>query len=224
MNDIKQTPCAFNESIVSYMYDEMPARERDRFEDHLLECMSCTDEFAAIADARYGVYEWNKEFTNIPTPQFVIPYGETVSFVEKVRRAFAFSWGWPAASAAFASLAVIVGLGYFALLPDTNDMVAVEPVKEVVQAPVPVSSTTSAEVSVKSERVVEPRVEKTNVQPIPVKMTRPAVKRTPVVPQQTKYAGNNRQTPSAPRLNEFNDDVDESLRLAEIFDDVESSE
>jgi hypothetical protein len=103
--------CGYVEVMLSYMYDEIAAGDRERFENHLAECVGCTDEFAAIADARFFVYEWQKlEFAEMPTPQIVIPVGAAarearVGIFDSVA-AWAASWRW----AFVGSLIVLLGL------------------------------------------------------------------------------------------------------------------
>ena len=77
MNDLKNPGCKFHADIVPYMYGEMSAAESSAFETHLIDCGVCTDEFAAVSNARYEVYDWKKtEFEPLATPVFTIPYGE----------------------------------------------------------------------------------------------------------------------------------------------------
>lgn len=49
--------CGFADEIVAYMYDEIAQPARTKFEDHLLDCPSCTDEFAGISTARLAMFE-----------------------------------------------------------------------------------------------------------------------------------------------------------------------
>lgn len=221
---MEEKTCKFGDSVISYLYNEMPSSERDRFEQHMLDCSSCTDEFAGVAFSRFEVYEWTKEFAQIPTPRFAIPYDEPVTLVERVRRAFQKGFSWPAATgAAFASLAVIVGLVYFTLLPDRTDIAAVEPVVErsVVVPSVPLSQPDSASMA---EVIVEPKASARRSIPVVAKGTRSGAKRTPDTVPQQRFATNAARDVSSPRLTEFADDSDDSLRLAELFDEIGSSE
>src|SRR5262245_44488910 len=108
MNDLN---CKYANGIVPYMYGELATSAATEFELHLPECEACTDEFAALSAARYEVYDWKKlDFDPLATPAIEIPFGEvvTVSWIEKLRAAFAGSWAMPAA--AFAGVAIIVSL------------------------------------------------------------------------------------------------------------------
>lgn len=223
MNDTKQTICEFGESIVSYLYDELPLLERARFEDHLPDCTSCTDDFAGVANARYEVYEWTKVFAEVPTPQFTVPYDEPVTLVEKVRHAFRFNWGWPAAGA-FASIALVAVLGYLVFIPNDSELAGVGPVADNTPDVTVVAIEPPQADAPDVVPTLEREASKTKVQPVPIKATRPAAKPAPVVPRQTRFATNDRRAVISPRLTEFADDTDDSLRLAELFEDVESSE
>ena len=67
--------CGRSYDIVAYIYNEIDPSERRTFEKHLSGCMSCTDEFAVVSDARLSVFEWHKEeFAHLPTPEFSVPY------------------------------------------------------------------------------------------------------------------------------------------------------
>ena len=105
MNDLN---CKYSNGIVPYMYGELGSSAATEFESHLLDCESCTDEFAALSAARYEVYDWKKlEFDPLVTPSIVIPFDEavTVSWIEKLRATFA---GWAMPAATFAGIAIIV--------------------------------------------------------------------------------------------------------------------
>ena len=114
--------CGFGDEIVSYIYDEMDAAGRRKFESHLASCTLCTDEFAGISDARLSIFEWNREdFAEMPTPEIVIPYApkpETASavgggwFVSLVEM-FAFL---KSPVTAFAGFAVVARLAGFVLV------------------------------------------------------------------------------------------------------------
>src|SRR5881275_1304390 len=85
--------CPLNHEIVSYIYGELGGGIELEFETNLADCIACTDEFAAVSNARFSVYEWQKEeFAHLPTPAIVIPYasigaeaGEAVSVIAAVR-------------------------------------------------------------------------------------------------------------------------------------------
>src|SRR6478609_2180441 len=110
MKDANITECKFSGEMVSYMYGELSSDETSAFERHLLDCSSCTDDFAAISSSRYEVYDWKKlEFDPLETPSFDIPFEVTadLSWAQKIRAAFG-SWAVPAVSfAAFAIVSIV---------------------------------------------------------------------------------------------------------------------
>src|SRR5262245_20088549 len=89
MRNLKDS-CLFGEELVSYMYDELPAAKRYAFESHLLNCSSCTNEFAELSVSRLAVYEWNRDdFLPLETPRFAIPYATpepACSWIDAIRR------------------------------------------------------------------------------------------------------------------------------------------
>lgn len=225
--------CKFENGIVPYMYGELPAHEASEFESHLLECGACTDEFAAVSAARYEVYEWKKlEFEPLATPVFEIPQHEHggISWFDKLRAAFASSWAIP--GFAFAGLALVVAFTtLFVLSRDDNRNVAKvntdrpETNRTIVAAeanPSPVMVTPQSD----AENVVAPRptiipVSEHKQSPSqtrrPARVDRPVSPRIVLVPETVVN-----KTPKAPTLNNFDDEEDTSLRLAELFDDIET--
>lgn len=234
MKDIEQKICEFGESIVSYMYDEMPAVERERFEDHLLNCTPCTDEFAAVADARYGVYEWNKEeFAHIQTPHFVIPYDEPITavpFFAKVRQAFQFGFGWLPTGAALASVTIVLGIGYFAFIGNKPDgPIARLNEQDNRTTTVQTSESTSPSGELRSADFVTPVANETGTRTtkaiqVQTKVTHSPAKHNLVAPQPVKFADANARRSNAPRLSNVSDEEDQTLRLSELLDVVDSSE
>src|SRR5207245_11780758 len=88
----------------------------------LEDCTVCTDDFAAISNARFSVFEWQKEeFAHLPTPEIVIPYAAKKAVAEENASVGVLAGfrGWlslvnfPVAVAA--ALAVTVGLGFLAI-------------------------------------------------------------------------------------------------------------
>ena len=228
MNDVSK--CKFESGIVPYMYGEMAVHEATAFESHLLECSACTDEFAAVSAARYEVYEWKKlEFDPLSTPVIEIPQVEPLgvgSWFEKLRAVFAGSWAVP--GVAFAGLALAVAFTSFLILSrDGNQDV----VKNNTNTPVtnrpetdsnPAPATVAKEAPAGDANVpVQPKVvragESKPSQPRRSERVGRAPKAIPVQTTATK-------TPAAPTLNDFDDEEDTSLRLAELFENIDTRE
>ena len=225
--------------IVPYIYGEATAAERLDFETHLPECEPCTDEFAAIAEARFAVYEWNREeFASIPTPPFTIPYEKqpviAESFASKLSKIFGLPQfpAWGSAAAAFGALVLFIGIGAIifygsrsgnneiaanssrnitsnaAVTPAIDVPPAGEPVKAAVPAVVPART---ASVKVSSGRTTRGSLN--------------TVRRIADRPISTQAKANIRRDPrSAPTLSGVDDDVDDSLRLSDLFAEVDSLE
>ncbi len=112
-NGEEKSLCDRRDELVSYLYAEMPEDQRTRLEAHLLDCTACTDEFAGLSEARFSVFEWQKEeFAPLATPEFTIPYEKAaVAAVPEKSAAAGFglrsliTFGWPAF--AMASLALV---------------------------------------------------------------------------------------------------------------------
>lgn len=215
------TNCGSGDTIVGYIYNELPSTERLAFEDHLLDCTTCTDEFAAIADSRYAVYEWQKlEFEPMETPHFAIPYAEpSVSWFNAIKGMFA--TGPRLATAGLFGL-LIVALGFAAIFISTGptDVVSrgtLEVTDTFPETAAQADENTPVSVpnSVESEERVNP--EFAVAKPAP-KVEQKRKRRNAPRPQNI---GNETQA-KAPRLNDFDDLADDSLRLADLVADSDT--
>lgn len=247
MTNANSPNCKFTGDIVSYMYNEMPAAKASAFELHILACTSCTDEFAEISSARYEVYEWKKlEFDPLPTPMFDLPVhsqSAEVGFIEKIRIAFG---GWAVPSMAFAGLTVAILAGGILWDKSERDVAAVnsnaaptsaeiEPARPLIQKPLEKPDPRNVEpdptVSAPGRIVVQEQTPRRDLKTPRVVSSRAAEMR-PISPAKQTSARNEIGTPAslrnpmrnAPTLNEFVEDEDTSLRLAQLFDDIETSD
>ena len=228
MNDVN---CKYSNGIVPYMYGELATSAATEFESHLLECQACTDEFAALSAARYEVYDWKKlEFDPLATPAMSIPFEEVAStpWIEKLRAAFASGWGLPAAAfAGLAMVAVLLGIvtsrntGTEVVHRDVNVPVNMPAnTKNLEQTSTAVKTGTEGKVDTTSTERSAPRP--TVVRDSPSRRdirTQPAIAPRPTTPRDTQA-----RAPNAPRLNDFVEEEDNSLRLAELFEDIDTSE
>jgi hypothetical protein len=234
MNDVNLKLCKFSSEIVPYMYGELQTSDASAFESHLLECTECTDEFAAVSSARFEVYDWKKsEFDPLPTPVIQIPYGDiepAASWVDRLRAAFSRPWAVPGlAFAGIAMVSVLAAAVYISQSDVTSvavdrpivpaDEVRPEPeVVSVEKPPSPAPEKTnerSAEpnarpVKVVATRTAQPKRVSRRADTVAVKVVRPPRRAVP--------------DSRAPRLNEFNDDEDTSLRLAQLFEDIDTKD
>jgi len=230
--------CVHGEEIVSYLYDEMPAAGRKVFETHLLECSACTDEFAGLSLARLNVYEWNShEFASIPTPSIVIPY-------ENIEKSSWFdNWFGPifsapkwAAGGVLAAAAILFG---FVLFPSgkTENNVSISEMKPT-QNPAVVEYKPVAPASAEDNQVVEvklPNLLNANsdkrIGMTSVRTLAPSVRRRKIdgrVTAARTLAKTKKIQPSAPlndpRLTNFEDENDNTLRLADLIADINTDQ
>lgn len=235
LDNCNKNGCEFTDEIVSYMYDEIVESERTKFEEHLVDCTVCTDEFAGISNARFSMFEWRKEeFAHLPTPNIAIPYqekAEAAGFFAGLRDLLTLS-GWPAAATVAAGLIVSIGLGFAAMnyVGGNQDMaankstdVAVPPVvspDNKVQAPsvgepVKIDNGTVI-VGNTGDRQIRPLRASSNAQ-------RPRNERAVTTvsqrPNNTVVRNPSATTAKAPALTNYDDTDDESLRLSDLFDE-----
>ncbi len=234
-----KSDCGFADEIVSYIYDETGEPERRKFETHLAGCSTCTDEFAAISNARFSVFEWHKEeFAHLSTPQIVIPYAAARKTVdENAPGFFAGLRGlltFPKFAFALAGIVACLGLGFLGLSYIGERQVADVSVDEqstppakmpeapagteilaVTQPKTTPDSITKEPNDVASNREVKPITTADNRRP---KINRPltADVRKPV---DRAPGANSAQMRKAPVLSNYDDNDDKSLRLADLFDD-----
>lgn len=228
--------CEFAAEAVSYMYGEMAAGERTAFESHLAGCQRCIDEFAAIAEVRFSVYEWQKsEFAPLRTPAIRIPdfiraAGAKVSPFTRILAAFSFR---PALAAA--AVVAVLGLGVLTAW-FVNQPASVARIDGVVEGPGPVQTVGPALAASQPEPVGEQN--DSIIPSLPSSVAKAVNRRSGKqrrLPLRPENAGmiQPRRNPAPsltaearklPRLNGFSDDEDVSLRLADLFADIDSIE
>lgn len=227
--------CSSLEELVEYLYDEMNVREKLVFETHLADCDVCTAEFAEVSFARLDVYEWHRdEFVELATPRIVIPYGEAgkVGLIEAIRAFFASPVGWATAGGSFAAVAIAAGIWFMSLgnvevskseadLPvvtvnDTRPESRPQPVAELEddsdnfpEPELPLTTRVKAEAKPEIVRTPAKKDVKSNSRPI----------KTRDEPKQPVQA---RRNVAAPRLNDFEDEDDTTLRLGDLLADVDT--
>ncbi len=224
--------CGFGDEIVSYIYDEMDAADRRKFESHLASCTLCTDEFAGISDARLSIFEWNREdFAELPTPEIVIPYApkpETASaagggWFVSLAEMFAFL---KSPATAFAGFAVVAGLGIAIFLgtsTGSDPLVAVNsPVSAVNKLENPKSIDVGKE---KPSSAVVPEVEPKNevIQAKAVERRSKAARSANEIRRSNSAVASQdpvRRPAKAPVLSDLGDDDEDSLRLSDLLDGI----
>jgi hypothetical protein len=228
MNDVNFSECKFSSDIVPYMYGEMSGSDASSFESHLLECSKCTDEFASISSARYEVYDWKKlQFDPLATPVIKIAFEPepTASWIGQVSAMFAQGWAIPSLAAAGVFVVAIVAAS-FILSEKSSPDIAANFSKDIVvdqQSVTSAPAVTSPEANTGDDRAVERETEKSVIKSVtPQRILQKRTSRSARSFDVKATSAQNQQR--APRLNEFVEEEDTSVRLAELFDDIETSE
>ena len=235
--------CGFADEIVSYIYDETGEAERRKFETHLTGCVTCTDEFAVISNARFSVFEWQKEeFAHLSTPDIVIPYAveqltvavkdKPAGFISELR-GFLSLVGRPMTAAAV--LAVCVGLGFVAMnyigggeqAANDGNVPPIVPQIERVAAPLGNPSSESEkhnEIVIAAQVPISSKARDTN--PVKVvtenrknRIVKPLTANTKKLVNDLAVQKQTQQARKAPVLSETDETDDRSLRLTDLFDD-----
>jgi Putative zinc-finger len=234
----ENTTCGFEDEIVSYIYNELPTNDRRSFESHLSGCTACTDQFADVSDARFSIFEYQKEeFAGLPTPLISIPFSSEVETVRyaadqpasgllaDIRGSLAgWQWGLAALTVLIVGSVILAG-NYYRLSQRTEQPqpITVGDNRSVAQIPSP-DKAIATETS--TNRIDKDR----HVQPVAVsvdKIRRP-------VSRSKQIAGHDRDVrqendvkvvavrsdskTKAPALTNFEDSDDSSLRLSDLFE------
>ncbi len=240
LNSDDKIMCGFADEIVSYIYDEIGTAERRVFEIHLAGCAACADEFAAVSNARFSVFEWQKEeFSHLLTPEIIIPYASqktvfqentSTGFFTGLRGFFSLS-NLPITAAAALLLFLGIGFAVITLSDRAEEQIAAnnEPMAVITpenqETPVSVRENPEAEIAAVPEPLensekLTPEIRSAdsveNIQPGLKKMVAAATRsrvRQPIGPKTAV------QSNKPPVLGNYEENVDRSLRLSDLFED-----
>ncbi len=240
LNNGNKNDCGFADDIVAYIYDEIGSAERGKFEKHLAGCTACTDEFAGVSNARFSVFEWQREeFAHLETPEIVIPYAprprraETTGFFAGFREMLTLS-GWSSAVMVAGALIICIGLGFAAMNYVGSNRQIAENNKPVVdeQTSLPtvrqepqnmtVAGIPQKAVIPNSSTVVSPAAKPTPSHEIRAERAAIQVRRVReknLTASMQTVDPSVRQKRNAPALTPYDDVDDKSLRLADLFDE-----
>lgn len=238
-NNNHNSSCEFSAEIVSYLYNESSVAARNKFETHLANCGVCTDEFATISNARFSVFEWQKdEFAHLLTPEIVIPYARkrpepetvaTVGFLSGFRGLLSVLSS-PSTVSVAAALAVCLGLGFLALtyFGRGDQQIAANVNVPPVESPddparfvlpegpkTPVTSASKNGVPGQEVRLVKGAALNGDSH-----RDKRATAGTQRLVNNVAVRNSTHPVRKAPVLNNFDDDDDKSLRLSDLFDEV----
>ena len=232
----------FGPELLSYMYGELDGRRSADFESHLQLCDACTAELANVADARLGVIEWRREdFEHLATPVIVLPAIEQLAAVQKgviaaVIESIKNLPAWASAGMALVPAALLFGVfyfGYFNVPATRNDVattVTAPAAAEKVLEPVATVNNGSEKTVVAVEtNTRDHNAVAAKAPPVAVRRNatpeRIAVKHFVSQPVRTETATAVKPIKkSAPRLSSFDEEDDKSLRLADLFAQIGTSE
>lgn len=245
--------CNFAVDVVSYLYNEIGGAEKQEFESHLAGCNTCSAELASFSSVRSSVNTWRaQEFDPLAAPVIDIPFEAQIgpataagwrgTILTDFKKLFAFS-PWPPAAVGFAALAIFIGLGFFAFSylnkpesnfakNDSSSGPAVSPTvearkdtKEVAE----VNNNSQSKGDEKAVSTVKPAEPESGA--VKVSATQNTPKNKPVkagpdtaTPKKAIDKPNTQQNQKAPNLNNYTEEEDKTLRLADLFEEIDTRE
>ena len=228
--------------LLSYIYGEMDEQSRNIFESHLEECDDCAVDLGAFSDARLGVVEWRRsDFDHLATPEIVIPQAEDVVVLVASPAKSGFFTGlaeligsvpvFAKAGAGLVAAALLIGVIYVSFSANSSEVAVAdmnskpEVRSQPDSAPVTLAPAPSSTVEIAKD-------DKFKSEDRPVPAVRRVAPQTKVIGQGQQIAVNGpkarRLNPLrtetaksvAPRLNSFDDEEDQTLRLSDLFSQV----
>ena len=237
MMNTSDDPCTFSGDMLAYLYDELSPDGRVHFESHLSGCSRCIDEFAELSMSRYSVYEWKKlEFAPLATPRFIVPVrpsSEKVSWRESICAAFA--WNVTAATAGGMAVLLLGLFGFATYFGDAGTRVTLhadtgplsgQTTPAGVAAPLN-ESTGVEDPEIAASESISATAPRSQPAPAaaPLKPDSPKarlVRRSSVKTEPIRRTPTNRRLENSPTLGQYVEDRDESLRLSDLFNDLDS--
>lgn len=230
--DKTENICGFADEALAYVYNELPAAARDRFDLHLVQCSHCIDELAELSYSFYSVHEWRQlEFDPLPTPVFWVPIAEAApSLAARIKAVLFPTPARLAFAGAFGAL-VVTGVIAFNLIARSDQEFAAVVVQE---APLPSGfemqpATSGPTDAVKNERGNSPFT----VVAAPVVTEQPErIERGRIAKPVNRSTGSKdrllaprptvAEAATSPRLSDFEDSPDDSLRLSDMLAEADA--
>jgi hypothetical protein len=244
-NNHKNKDCEYGEALVSYLYGEANAGERAALEAHLDDCAACAGELEAFSGVHFSINDWKAmEFDRLETPFIEIPYEKAEkrvessvaasSWIAELRGFFSLSPVWSLATASLAVAAVAVGLIFYAARsPKLNEVthtslqtqISPTPSSNVNQnsSPDKVVKPIKEPESPKPETVVDTKQKKSSVVKTTTNQRQPRNAETTNT-QKNKDVKDNKNNNRVPPGVIQDEEEDNTLRLAEIFDEIDTDE
>lgn len=247
-NNNHNSSCMFAEEIVSYLYDEATVKEKFAFEAHLKNCLMCADELAAFGFVRTSLTEWrNDEVFALEMPRLENPAIKTSapvisttsgSRLDNLRELFAWFPSWKAASVAFAVLIVFAVAVFLIKSPDNNEVASNTNQNSPKEPGNKVQENLYSGTQNTPQNPENGSADTKNKSVITVNSKDPAAK--PAGPQKQKAVApktqeavaenknkeerklKNVQKNDVPTLSNYGEEEDKSLRLADLFDEIDT--
>ena len=244
---VEKNKCTFNGDVVAYIYNEMRASDRERYDDHLQKCGPCIDELASLSHAAFSLREWKElEFAPMSSPIIDVPRpvdastnsssGWLIGLRELFQVPRMVAAGFSAA--ALVGVLVLAGLVYELRGPvdvavlENGNLPAASPERSVAASRNDDGVKTSVETVVKdfvqttqSDTGIPVQPNVTSLKPEPAKdvrtSSRPTDRRTN---SNRSNRGSDTTITRSPRLLDYEEVQDDSLRLADLLEDIETSD
>jgi predicted anti-sigma-YlaC factor YlaD len=172
--------CGFDEQLISYLYDELDFAEREKFEQHLQSCESCTEELKALGETRFAISEWRQnDFDILPTPKVAIPAQNT--WLDSWANLLSLRW------LALASACLLILFGLIMMKQNQNQEIALSNTEKeipttkeitideeaIITTEKPLSELNQENIKVSSKKISEMKT-KSKTQPRKNKILKPA--------------------------------------------------
>ncbi|MEP7075656.1 MAG: zf-HC2 domain-containing protein [Acidobacteriota bacterium] len=244
--------CFSADDLMAYLYGEVAETELGRMDRHLAGCGSCTDDFAAISESRFSIYEWRQtDFADIATPMIDGPWNETPvrslrseplaqgrSLGERLRSIVPSLPTWAFAMTAAVIVAAVVWIGFANLRHSSDKSAAIQQKRsdQPVQGVSPQFKQTEPEKDVALDKP-SPHGTDSSKTPVTAQLRKPArqpanstvaANRNPGVRHRSIMGLNGRRQEVAssfrrvPNLSGIEEDEDRTVRLADLFAEVGS--
>ncbi|MEP6850077.1 MAG: hypothetical protein ABI999_14555 [Acidobacteriota bacterium] len=247
-NNNNHSGCFSVDELMAYLYREVGETELGLMDRHLAGCGTCTDDFAAISESRFSIYEWRQtDFSDLATPIFAGPWNDAPvrdlremssaggrSVGERLRNLIPSfpTWAFAVTAAVIAVAVVWIGAAY--LRPSSDKSVAIRQnqADEPVQAVSPQFKETEPEKDLAMEKRSPSGIDLGKAAPA-LQPRKPAgsalaANRTPGAHRRNIMDLNGRRQEVAssfrkvPNLSGIEEDEDRTVRLADLFAEVGS--
>jgi anti-sigma factor RsiW len=245
----KNSGCLYGEQLVSYLYDETGSAESSSFEKHLENCSACAEELTAFSGIKFSIGNWKlNDFAALETPVIEIPYEKPrkeseigavqETWLARLRDLFSLSPAWSLAAASVAVLAICTGAVLIKVNSGRGDDVAGTN-KNTQQVATPtferspkavnadVNSNESAETDAAPRKEPKPTLpERADNEPAvkASKNQRQLPKAAADLPKPSNAKRDHKNKTVVPPKTLVEEDEDDSLRLAELFEEIDTIE